>query len=1280
MKILHTADWHIGSFKGPEVNGVNLRSEDTMKCLHEIVRVANEEKPELVLVSGDIFHQAEIWQGRSHREVLQARGIIMELSKAAKTVIVMRGTPNHDSQEAFDELKAHFELVKNVHIITEPTVLQTPVADIAVVPGFDKGQYRAKFPGLSKEEENQTFSDELGNAVVGLKLMCRNELPAILMSHYTVPGCNTESGQIQFLTQFEPVITQEMLLAADYDLVALGHIHRPQTIPGLKNVYYSGAANAMNFNDEGQERGFWVHHFTDNVDTMPYDYATSVFCKTPYREFKTITWSVSDVEQAITNPDMLPMIIQSDVADKIVRINYSCTPDQKKAFNAYQIEKALYEAGAFWKADISMEKLENANRTELSKYDDPEMNLLQYLQEKQMEPERIDEIVERARPIIARALANESVSEFFGTFVPKEIAVKNYRNYVEQSFSFEDISFCTINGQNGAGKSSLFMDAILDCLFEQPREGTNTGWIRNDEKARSGSITFTFGLGEKNFRVVRTRTKSGKPTLNLSEFVSGEWVDRSKEKINDTQAEIIRVIGMDSLTFKACVLIMQDQYGLFLEAGKEERVGVLSNLLGLGIYGIMESLAKDQLSVLKRDIAGKKKTIEIHDQTIKGYGNPEEEKESLGREITVSQEQIKKLTSEKEDKSLVLRMQNEAAERRNKVQASVNTLTAKKAATQSNIDTMKFTISECDQKLSDENETTEKVNRYNLLVEMDKEYAEGAAIYQSKKEEHRRLLDQMSAEMTAIDKTKALISSKQIEMESLKPSEEDEVVRSNVDEYYKQQKLLEEARDKERQYRMLVQEKQSAEYAIQMCDSKHNSIQQSIKHDEEVLKKKTEILENVDCVDIENAKCGFLVDAINAKKQLADIEKKLLDNWSMAEAERIPLSEKADGIEKQIEALAFDESVVGDISARVMILKPYLAKLEELNQRKSRIALISASITNYQSNIDDAEKRLSEVKLKASEIETALPTYLESAQKHKEVSTEILQLKVYVDKASMYPVIKERKKNAEAQKAAEESRLAEIEKELSDAITELGNTTGATLDVGQLTAELSGIENQLSIVQRFVGTKQQEIGSLNQKIDEIERLNDEIAVMQKKLRELSSEFSDYDTLKTAFSQDGIPHQIIRSLVPKLTEISSSILGQMTGGKMGIEFQTEKAIKSNTNKEVVTLDIFIEEYGKSVLPYLSKSGGEKVKASLSVILALTEIKSSSAGIQLGMLFIDEPPFLDSEGIQAYCDALETIQSRYPDLKIMAITHDPTMKARFPQSLDVIKTDGGSKIIY
>lgn len=54
MKILHTADWHIGQFKGPVVDGVNLRSQDTVKCLEYMVQVAIEEKPDIVCVSGDL--------------------------------------------------------------------------------------------------------------------------------------------------------------------------------------------------------------------------------------------------------------------------------------------------------------------------------------------------------------------------------------------------------------------------------------------------------------------------------------------------------------------------------------------------------------------------------------------------------------------------------------------------------------------------------------------------------------------------------------------------------------------------------------------------------------------------------------------------------------------------------------------------------------------------------------------------------------------------------------------------------------------------------------------------------------------------------------------------------------------------------------------------------------------------------------------------------------------------------------------------------------------------
>lgn len=76
MKILHTADWHIGQFKGPVVDGVNLRSQDTVKCLEYMVQVAIEEKPDIVCVSGDIFHQEQVGPVRYSDEMITATNII----------------------------------------------------------------------------------------------------------------------------------------------------------------------------------------------------------------------------------------------------------------------------------------------------------------------------------------------------------------------------------------------------------------------------------------------------------------------------------------------------------------------------------------------------------------------------------------------------------------------------------------------------------------------------------------------------------------------------------------------------------------------------------------------------------------------------------------------------------------------------------------------------------------------------------------------------------------------------------------------------------------------------------------------------------------------------------------------------------------------------------------------------------------------------------------------------------------------------------------------------
>ena len=1288
MKILHTADWHIGVFKGPEANGVNLRSVDTKKCLDAMVERAREERPELALVSGDIFHTGKTWSDRCCDEVITAIDIISRLGEAAGQVVVMRGTPNHDGDGQFRVLQAHFADAENIHIVATPEVIQTEHADIAVLPGFDRGVFRAKYPGIGKEEENEVFSKELGNIAMGLKAQCRPDRTSILMAHYTVPGCNAESGQSQILTQFEPIVPVESLEAAGYDMVALGHIHRPQKLESVDNTFYSGSINANNFNDEGQERGFWMHSFESPFEGGKEVRLSSEFVKTPYREFLTYHFTDTDITAIVLgNIDEVAMNYwrwNGAVAGKIVRVLYECSAEKHKAFNTALLEKTLYEDGAFWVAGITPEKIEAvADKTDLSEKADPEGNLKMYLEEKQLSQEDIERLILKARPIIAEALASDTSGAFSGMFVPIEIEVKNYRAYAEEKFSFEDIQFCTINGQNGAGKSSLFMDAIIDCLFEEPREGRSTSvkvpWLRNDENVRSGYISFTFGIGDAVYRVVRTRAKSGKGTLNLSELVNGEWQDRSQEKFNDTQADIERIIGVDSLTFRSCALIMQDQYGLFLQAKKEDRMVILGNLLGLGIYGAMEDIARDLAVEKNRIIAGKKQSIKVQVENIQSAGKPTEELEEAERALADTERQLKEKNLELQSSAVVLTTKKDAQERRRKLLEGISILDSKKRATGQNREAEQRVIEQCDSIISWEQEISEKTGKYRELEEQASKLIEGATLY-SQVSELNNTNSEISAVEAELSGYRNQLASREAELVKLENRTDADEIREKAALYEQKKRELETLYQVRQEYDALVNQRSREAYALDSKVALYNEKERALLSEEASLKKRTELLENSGCVDIENASCRFLSDAVQAKAELAKMPEKKADLQAERDSTLPELRKRFTNVNLKLETMNYDPNALKALRDECDGLRFYEEKLRELQEDESRIALIRASVENIRSNISKAEERLATLKLKAQRLAEERKKHEADYLEHQRVRNEMESLKPWLSKEKELPVTKERRANAVNRAEELAKDIADLEAEITEKKTQAEAELEATKGIEELEYQHSILSEETGRLNKKAKELQISIGGLNQKIAEIRRMNENISTIQKEISELSEEATDYDLLKLSFSQDGIPHQIIRTIIPKLSATANSILSQMTGGQLGVDFRTEKVLKSNSKKEIVTLDIFIEEYGKSSLPYLSKSGGEKVKSSLSVILALAEIKSSTAGIQFGMLFIDEPPFLDSDGIQAYCDALETIGVRYPGIKIMAITHDPTMKARFPQNLDVVKTDNGSKVIY
>ena len=1177
MKVLHTADWHIGQFKGPVEDGVNLRSLDTVKCLEYMVEKAREEHPDLVCISGDVFHQEQIGPVRYSDEMVTATRIIDELSKVSKFVVVMRGTPNHDGFGQFRVLTKMLEHNKKVAVVTTPQVISTPIADIVCIPGFDKQEFRAKFPGLSAEEENLTWTKYISEMVMGLRAQCSQTnivadmVPAILMAHYTVPGCNMESGQTSFFSNFEPVIPRESLQTARFDAVLLGHIHRPQMLEGLENVFYSGAINAMNFNDEGQKRGFWIHEFEKKSLKKGH------FYETPYRKFQTIKWDKEDVAEYLRSGKMY--LIEKDYTsscmDAIVRLQYSCDTEQKKALNIPVLQKDLYEIGAFYVADIEAESMMNiTNRQLLSEESDPLLNLKKWLDEKCFTDS--EKIVELAEPIIADAMKSSNTVEIHGVFKPVSIKVKNYRTYKEECFDFDDISFCTINGVNGAGKSSLFMDAISDCLFEETREGDNKSWIRGTEDARSGSIEFVFDIGESRFRVVRTRTKSGKPTLNLSQLNEDgtDWLNLSKERIIDTQSEILRVLGMDSMTFRSCALIMQDQYGLFLQARKDERISILGNLLGLGIYGIMEQDARKRLGDAKRTLMQKKDAVKIKDDIIASKGNPQEELEELEKEIESSEKLIGEISIDLKEAQALLVKYEAAKKNCEDLRSRKEQVKNEKASIEESINKLNSIIESCETILKKADVIREKSKEYSAAEDEMKILSEELIRYESEKkalvdceanlQRYQNIIKNAEFENARIDQ----------ELSEL-DTDSDDGIAEKIAELEEKREELYAVMDKKNAHDAIVQEVSAKRDEFQKANAAYETQLRLAESDLSTQKQQKAYMEDSGCADIENANCRFLKKAKEDASKIENTEKCISTiKEAMKEAETA-FSEFEQEKQEELQNIGYSKEKETSIRERIADLEVYQAKKQRIEESRLKRARLEAEKESNDKTIASCSENVSDVKLQAQEITERVNNLSEKVNLYEQVKEKADGLKVYAEQEKSLPVYEERVKNARENMAMQEKLLEKKDEELIVMVADMISASELmeSFDSGT-ESKVSDLEERMETEKKKLQDLQVQKGSLIQKAEDVKSMKEEIFELKKDIEACALITTRYDVLKQAFSQDGVPHQIIRNIIPHITDTANNILGQMTGGTMGVDFVMERTVKGKDGDKA-TLDVLIE---------------------------------------------------------------------------------------------------------
>ena len=250
MKLLHTADWHVGR----TIRG-RSRHDEHAAVLGEIVEVARREQVDLVAVVGDLFETAS---PPPEAEALVYRTLLALADTGARVAVV---AGNHDNARRLQAVAPVFESAGAIHLITEPTrpadgglwrfdtADGAPVA-VAMLPFVSqRGVVRARdLMDAAAFEHAQAYADRMRLLVEALTAGFAADTVNVVLAHAFVFGGTLGGGEraAHFIDDYA-LSAQVFPETAGY--VALGHVHRAQRIAGAAPIHYCGSPLALDFGD-----------------------------------------------------------------------------------------------------------------------------------------------------------------------------------------------------------------------------------------------------------------------------------------------------------------------------------------------------------------------------------------------------------------------------------------------------------------------------------------------------------------------------------------------------------------------------------------------------------------------------------------------------------------------------------------------------------------------------------------------------------------------------------------------------------------------------------------------------------------------------------------------------------------------------------------------------------------------------------------------------------------------------------------------------------------------
>lgn len=334
MKLIHLSDLHLGK----RVNEYSML-EDQEYILKKIINVIDDEKPDGVIIAGDVYDKSI----PSAEAVQLFDDFLVQLAKRSLKVFVISG--NHDSPEriAFgsrimDASGIHMSPVYSGDIAPIPLEDEFGTVNIYILP-FIKPAHVRRYA----ENEITTYTEAVEYVISKLNIDPANR--NVLVTHQFVTGAlRSESEEISVggsdnvdVYVFEP-----------FDYVALGHIHSPQTC-GSDNIRYCGTPLKYSFSEVHDKKSVTVVELREKGNVSyktvelvpPHDL---VELKGTYEEltlksfYENTTWQDDYTHITLTDEEDIPDVIGKlrTVYHRLMKLEY----DNKRTRSNMEISGA----------------------------------------------------------------------------------------------------------------------------------------------------------------------------------------------------------------------------------------------------------------------------------------------------------------------------------------------------------------------------------------------------------------------------------------------------------------------------------------------------------------------------------------------------------------------------------------------------------------------------------------------------------------------------------------------------------------------------------------------------------------------------------------------------------------------------------------------------------------------------------------------------------------------------------------------------------------------------